>query len=514
MPWNVADVDKHKKGLSDKQKKQWVRIANTALASCMKKGGTEEECAASAIRQANGVLNANSGEYAIYKNKPDSDYEVKLTTHQEKPYYVVPVVMMVEGVHNGSHGPLLHKIEELGKIPASWNGIPVVIDHPEDTDGTPISANEPEVIDNHSVGKVYNTKVDGTRLVAEVWLDEEKLNSIAPEILKDITNNKLIEVSVGVFSEEEEEEGEWNGEKYISIAHNYRPDHLAILTEYVGACSCKDGCGIRVNKQNTAKWLGEVRSRGYAVLPIGNNADAGYREKMDAVYAALRTMDTDKSYSYLEEMYETYLIYSKSSESGTKMYRQDYSYESGKIELTGSPVEVHRKVEYVINSININKKEVNMANECAACKVKIDSLIANSKGRWTETDREFLQTLTEAQLDKMVPIEVEKVVEKIVEKEVQVNALTSDEKAALAFGQKQLAEMRQKMISEIQTNTVKGTWPDDVLKKMDDDTLERISKSVHKEEVVDYSLNGGGAPIVNAGAEEAMYPVGVEIETK
>ena len=45
------------------------------------------------------------------------------------------------------------------------------------------------------------------------------------------------------------------------------------------------------------------------------------------------------------------------------------------------------------------------------------------------------------------------------------------------------------------------------------DTLERISKSVHKEVVVDYSLHGGGAPVVNTGGEEeALYPVGVEIE--
>lgn len=519
MPWTIEDVDKHKKGLSDKQKKQWVRISNAALRACLKKGGTDETCAPKAIMQANSVLNVNSGEYSVYRNKPDSDYEVTLTTHQERPHYVVPVVMMVEGVHHGSHGPLLHTIDELGKIVLAWNGIPVVIDHPEDDDGTPVSANSPDVIDRRTVGRVYNAQVDGTRLVAEAWLDEEKLNSIAPEILEDITNNKLVEVSVGVFSEEDEGEGDWHGEKYVARAYNYRPDHLAILTEYVGACSCDDGCGLRNNKQSDMKpsttetLLGEVRSKGYAILPIGNYAEAGYKEKLDAVYSALRLLDNEDSYSYLEEMFDTYLIFSKSGKGATKMYKQDYSFESGKIELTGSPVEVHRKVEYVINSINNNKKEVKMAKECAACEAKINSLIANSKGKWVEADREFLQTLTEAQLDKMAPIEVEKVVEKIVEKEVQVNALTPDEKAALAFGQRQLAERRQNMISEIQANTAQGTWPDDVLKKMDDDTLERISKSVHKEVVVDYSLHGGGAPVVNArGEEEALYPVGIEIE--
>ena len=56
MPYTVADVDKHKKGLSDKGKKQWVAVANSALASCMEDGGDEGECAVSAIRQANGVV--------------------------------------------------------------------------------------------------------------------------------------------------------------------------------------------------------------------------------------------------------------------------------------------------------------------------------------------------------------------------------------------------------------------------------------------------------------------------
>ena len=518
MPWTIKDVDQHKKGLTDKQKKQWVRIANSVLASCIKKGGTDESCAASAIKQANGVVNANSGAYAVYKNRPDSDYEVTLTVHQDKPCYVVPVVMMVEGVHNGSHGPLLHKIDELGKIPAAWNGIPVVIDHPEDADGTPISANAPDVIDSRSVGKIYNTNVDGSKLRAEAWLDEDKLNEIAPEILQDILNNKLIEVSVGVFSEEQEEEGTWNGEEYKAVAYNYRPDHLAILTEYVGACSCADGCGLRNNKQNEmihveieGKLGGKdlvlaLNRQGLATRLIGNSADAGYKEKMDAVYSALRLIDGEDSYSYLEEMYDSYLIYSKSSKGATKMYKQDYSYESGKLDLTGNPVEVHRKVEYVTNNLSINQKEVNMSKECAPCiKEKVDHLIANSQGRWTEDDRGFLQTLSEAQLDKMKPIETEKV----VEKKIEVNKLTPQQEADLAFVANMRAEKKRSMISGIQANTSKELWPDEVLNGMDDANLERVFKSVKKEEVVDYSL-GGEVPIRTNAGEEPMLPPMVE----
>lgn len=443
MPWTINDVDKHKTGLSDRQKKQWVRIANAALKACLKKGGTDETCAPKAIIQANTVINTNSDKYAVYKNKQESDYEVLLTVHQEKPHYVVPVVMMVEGVHNGSRGPVYHTINELGKIPEAWNGIPVVIDHPEDEEGGSISANSPTVIDNRSVGKVYNTKVEGTRLVAEVWLDEDKLNNISPDILEDITNNKLVEVSVGVFSDEEIVEGDWNGEHYTSIAHNYRPDHLAILTECVGACSCADGCGLRVNTE---------RQLGHNDIEDKQNDNVG---------------------------------------SGMSDDNQSAN-----------------------SSIN-NKMEVNMANECAPCiKAKVDALITNSKGRWVEGDREFLQTLTEAQLDKMGPIEVEKVVEKVVEKEIQVNVLSAEDQAALATYKRLLKEQKDKMILAIQTNSSKELWPDAVLNEMDSDMLKRIFDSVKREGEVDFSING--SIINNAGIDEIepLLPVGVTGETK
>lgn len=82
MPWTVEDVDKHKKGLTDKQKKQWVRIANSALARCLKKGGTDKTCTPSAIRQANGVV-GNLGNYSFVNNIQEEGYEVEIKIHRE-----------------------------------------------------------------------------------------------------------------------------------------------------------------------------------------------------------------------------------------------------------------------------------------------------------------------------------------------------------------------------------------------------------------------------------------------
>ena len=69
--------------------------------------------------------------FKILTNNEQEGYSVTSTIHQEKKHLIVPVVMIVEGVLHGSRGPLLHLAEEFGKFPEVWNGIPVVINHPQ-----------------------------------------------------------------------------------------------------------------------------------------------------------------------------------------------------------------------------------------------------------------------------------------------------------------------------------------------------------------------------------------------
>lgn len=53
MPWKKADVESHIKGLDDKQKQAWVKIANSTLSSCLADGG--DDCEGKAIRVANAM---------------------------------------------------------------------------------------------------------------------------------------------------------------------------------------------------------------------------------------------------------------------------------------------------------------------------------------------------------------------------------------------------------------------------------------------------------------------------
>lgn len=482
--------------------------------------------------------------YSIYKNKKETEYTIKTKVYQKRKHLVVPVTMMVEGVHSGSAGPLLHTIGELGRYPASWNGIPVMINHPS-KDGSPISANSPELIDNECVGRVYNTFVDEKKLKANVWLDEAKLKEVSEDTYNCIIEKQPIEVSVGVFTDDEDEEGEYNGETYEAVAHNHRPDHLALLPGGVGACSIEDGCGIRANKKGgknveigIREALRLLNTNNYRVSEMEVNEEDGYIVKMDAVRQALYAKDSSTAYYYLEEMYDGYLIYSESlKEGGRHLYKQSYTYIDDVVEFVGDPVEVQKKVdvkyevvtnteqETTINNNNSKNKEDSEMGKCTDCvKKKVDALIANEVTAFEETDREFLQGLSEEQLDKMVPKTPEAAPAvntarpgKEKNEEQAPQTLSEQDRADLNWARAQRAERRAKMAQGIQANTEKDLWSEAELTAMNDVQLEKLYNSVKKvavkEEAYDYSLqNAGGNFNTNAGDEEILPPTGYSFE--
>ena len=163
---------------------------------------------------------------------------VRTDEMEGRQYYVVPTVMMTEGVHNG----IFYSAEELAKFPDSWNGEPVVVFHPEE-DGVSVSANSPELIEKQTVGQIFNAVYDGG-LGAEAWIDIEKCLKIAPEVLDLLKKDAHIDVSTGVYVEEKAGKGTWNDEAFTSSACNFRPDHLALLPGGKGACSWEDGAGL------------------------------------------------------------------------------------------------------------------------------------------------------------------------------------------------------------------------------------------------------------------------------
>ncbi len=468
-----------------------------------------------------------------------NSYVIRETTLDGKPHLVVPVIMMVEGVHNGSHGPILHQEAELSQSLHAWNGIPVTISHPTE-DGENVTANTPQQLDKDSVGRVFNAHYENG-LKADVWIDVTKIEERSPLALTYIRQSRPLEVSVGVFNDTVFTEGEWNGETYEAIASNYKPDHLALLPGERGACSWSDGCGIRANAEggdmpemDLLKTFKELNQKGYVVRPVTN--EQGYRETTSLLQSKLDAMDTSERVYYLQEVYADHFIYEVRDRElgGTTLYKRDYSLNANEVVIGESPVEVHRKVDYVTMKAGVRTTSINNDNEggkmskdsAPCCEAKVDALIANKGTQWTAGDREWLLTQEEGTIDKMSPKEVEKPASIEVNAEEVITTfkatLTKIEdytelmpeamKVEVSGGVKLYNEHRTELVKSILDNT-KDIWVEATLIAMDDATLEGVSKSIKSP--VDYSGQGpvgGGTP--GEETEEKLLPPGMTYKKK
>jgi hypothetical protein len=165
---------------------------------------------------------------------------------QGREHLVAPLTLIVPGVLNGSQGALLYPPEEISNNVLAWNGMPLLLRHPQDQNNQALSGRSPEVLNRQGLGMVLHARIQDQKLVAEGWFDVENTQRLAPEILDFLHSGKPIELSTGLFTKNEPapQGATHNGTSYEFIARNYQPDHLAILVDEIGACSLNDGCGV------------------------------------------------------------------------------------------------------------------------------------------------------------------------------------------------------------------------------------------------------------------------------
>ena len=566
MPWTVKDVEKHKKGLTDAQKRKWVDVANAIRLSCLKSGKTEKECDALAIRTANSQVGTNvqaDSDLALKLMKTHKNsqiaYEPEAKTIAGKEYLIIPVVMIREGVHCGSAGPLLHVVEELEKSVPLWDGKPVTISHPS-VNGVFVSANDPTVMANWAVGEVHDVRMEGDKLRANAWLDVQKLAALSPDTLTMIQNCELIEVSVGVFSEEEPTAGEWKGEQYTAINRNYIPDHLALLPGEVGACSIMDGCGVRVNSVNKQKggelnvlkleMLNDLSKQGMSVSPIVN--EVSFTDIMDQIWSVIDRKSNDRERLYLDAVYDDYFIYRKrmitksndgelSASEDAGYFKQNYQIGADdKVDFVGDPVQVKKTVSYVTLQEHVtmrrtkfsNNKKKEDTNMCKPCKEKAGLLIANANTHYSEEHREWLESLEEDKLDILIanvatqpkvnqtqtPPEVTK------EQAWQTLGLSKEQYEA---GVKFYNEQRSELIQTILNNSEKDADGKPILAEKDFadvklDVLRKMAKVIKPvkqnnnaamdQQFANYSGMGGGSEMEEECDEEPLVMPGVELK--
>lgn len=177
-------------------------------------------------------------------------------------FLVAPMTIIVPGVLNGSRGALLYPPSEVAREPGMWNGVPIVRNHPVEN-GQHVSGRTPSAMASVEMGRVFNDSWDGKRRTAEGWFDVEATKRVDPTIYNRLVRGDKIELSTGLFTDNQDRKGVWNGKRYDAVAYNYRPDHLAILPDQRGACSVEDGCGVMVNAfgSSGSDQFGELRDR-------------------------------------------------------------------------------------------------------------------------------------------------------------------------------------------------------------------------------------------------------------
>ena len=267
---------------------------------------------------------------------------------------------------------------------------PIVVYHPS-LNGEGISATDPVVVEQRKVGMIMNTLWDG-KLRAESWIDVKKANKVDERIMESLEAGNMMEVSTGLFTDNEQTPGEFGEAKepYVAIARNYRPDHLALLPDKIGACSIADGAGM------------------LQVLALSHS------NVHSALQMQVRARFGDDS--WLADVYPSFVIY----EHNDKLWKLAYTMSDTEVGLDeGEPMEVVRVTEYrtvsgdfVGNTTNGNfpRKEFDMPrskSEQAAAETVVDSLIGNEQTRWEEGDKETLLAMNDETLAKLEPVVVE-----------------------------------------------------------------------------------------------------------
>ncbi len=205
-----------------------------------------------------------------------------------RTYLVAPLTMLLPGVLNGSRGPLYYPREEVAANPLGWDRMPIVLRHPRDVDGSPVAASDPDVVRRYGMGVVRNPRVtrNAGALAADGWFDEAATRRLAPQVYKAILGGQPVELSTGLYTRNTPGAGvdPRTGRRYEYTATNYRPDHLAVLPDEVGACSVADGCGVNVVSNARGK-KGSNCGVGPGGFQQGNTCASGGGKGPDGKYA-------------------------------------------------------------------------------------------------------------------------------------------------------------------------------------------------------------------------------------
>jgi hypothetical protein len=270
---------------------------------------------------------------------------------------------------------------------------------------------------------LFNTVIDGKKLKTEAWINLGRVKDLGEEIEETVDRlleGEIVEISTGLFSDIEEEEGRFGGKEYSGVWRNVVPDHLAVLSKgKIGACSLADGCGAnRANQKEGVNKMGEEEKKKKDNVASnsksGNNGGddeteirsffeklkgfMGFKVNKDLSHNSIRSaiesvLGDEEGFSFIVDVFKSHFIVQK---EGRLFSRKFNVTEGGRVKLGSESIPVRFEagfVELITNEVEMDKDKF------------VKELIANEASQFDKDDEEWLSELDEKQLQKLVPLE-------------------------------------------------------------------------------------------------------------
>ena len=473
------------------------------------------------------------------------DYEIRYEELEGTRYMVVPVVMMREGVHSGSGGAVYYPPDVFGNLPQTWNGVPVMVDHPLNTDGTPSLFGNSPSFTSQVVGRIYNAAFNPqtTVLSADAWINEERIQEISPAAYNAIIAKRPLNVSTGSLSGVTNEPGQWKNESFEKSLKGWIPDHLALLPVGRGACNWEDGCGVGILNEESKLEDTNVEitkfpfDKEQKTIYYQVYVNAGYKVLVNMIASKLDAMDSAERIHFLEDVYQDYFVYRVGGRNIPSQYFKrsyEYSETNNTLEFTGIPEQVSKKIDYVAVSNTDKGGQEQVSKECKCSETKVLALIEASD-TFTSEDKETLMTFSEEKIDSLTTLansakenktkggedkttstetkeitleEATEVVAKNMKPDQMLKMLPTDVQESIQIGLDSHKEKHATLVNELKD--VQSEFTEEELKTMKVPHLERLAKAIGSAKpTLNYSGVGAGilSDVSNAGDSEEVLPL-------
>ncbi len=295
---------------------------------------------------------------------------------------------------------ILYPAEEIANSFGSLERTLAPIEHPSDSNGNFISANDPVAIHNFHGGafnrnvRQENNRIHVEKVINVVEAQKSDRGKRLLERINEIETNddpRPIHTSTGIFLLIEETNGiqtNEEGDEFTGIAREMVFDHDAILLDNVGAAQPHQGVGMAVNASGEQCDVNVFVNQETVFAPVPGEDEMSHEEIESALRDAIRQPPLNGD--WIVRVFPSTFIF----ESGEQLFSAPYTISEKKAIIMGIPLPVERDEtfkpktnkqdndmckEAIVNALKEAKVETEDLDD-AALLVEYDKLQANQSG--------------------------------------------------------------------------------------------------------------------------------------